>query len=484
MGSTFPTYDELYATMTTGPTTGGWDLICSYSIDVMNAAFRARRASVPLRPLRLTTPPATDPITGEQYTITFSLELDEPTIAFSEQQSGLCSLSFALQKASYEVDTAGKASSGTFSPGTTVTVTVPVAALLGDTIAASGVPIVFDQSSGASATIVLHIRHAAGYAITGDSTLDAKITSGLTLALEAYLRDAKESEYVLAEVPNGTIASDAIVAKPRSFIFVCQDGVLRIHISAVGSQSQPSSTTPSFQPAGKEIVPIPQGHTASIIVARDFFMDCYLKTALARHGTVSRDASMHGLTVRFVSNDFSRVPVPSPPGPEMIPGAPVVLDFQKNGWFQITFSDRLMSYEFHSLQDVPMTIGGDPRVVRIEFGTITRIVSNIVPVDGAVRLALDLRSNLTVSMTVLAGGVEQTRQELHLEDTMELPRFVDTTSQAVEKVSFFDMPLDLAPFYAFAGSTLIDPAVGISFGKADCLRFPTDVIVAGSIAGR
>lgn len=482
------TYDELYAAMATGDCTGGWDLICSYDLAAVNAALAANHPAALIQPVRFTTPPIVS-LSGRTYTVTYDAAVAAPSGSFSDEGSGTCTLVFPLEDVSYSTVVDGQnGPSGSFDHGATLTATARLAVLSGDTlIGNSNDLIVFDASKTGDAKLVLHLR-GAQFAVTGQASAAIDVVSPLKQGFERYVQEASEADIVVAQVPNGvTIRPGSFVIQPQAFVFQCENGVLSIYLQAVGSTSPSRTLPPRFRPSQKELPPIPQGARASIIVSKRFFIDGWLQPALSDRGVVSLpgdgEKGHPQLELRFIPDNLGRVTLPQQITPNICIAEPFVLDFKANAFFDLLFHDRQLSYWFAYTQCFPAQIFSNQRVLEIDISTVESAATDLVPNNGAINLVLDLRANFKTGYVDRGmDGTEQRQEQFQLAKAGDEQSLIEIVSEQFSHVPYFDTPLDIRPFFAFASTTIVNRAIGISFASTDALRFPSDVIVTGQIS--
>jgi hypothetical protein len=158
-------------------------------------------------------------------------------------------------------------------------------------------PIVFDDLKTNTCRIVFHfhnslstykILNAAGAPTTRDP--NAQVMSDMTIKLANYFQDPQKVnslDYALATVQRTANAQDSdAVLLPESFIFRtagAYPGVLCVYIKTKGSNNPAGISSPAFQPNNKDISPIPQGYTASIVIRKELFGNKYLVPELKSH---------------------------------------------------------------------------------------------------------------------------------------------------------------------------------------------------------
>jgi hypothetical protein len=118
---------------------------------------------------------------------------------------------------------------------------------------------------------------------TPDSKKVDQVIADMSTPIQNYFMKStniNSLDYALASVQQTVNSQDAgRVLYPESFIFRTQGsapGVLCVYIKTNGSGNDAGLAYPHFQPGNQDVLPIPQGHTASIIIHHELFNDKYL----------------------------------------------------------------------------------------------------------------------------------------------------------------------------------------------------------------
>ena len=149
----------------------------------------------------------------------------------------------------------------------------------------AGQTVVLDDKTPGS-KIVFHFKSqnsvynvALAPGITDKRKEDTKM-SDLGPRIAAYFQGLNSLDYAIASVQQTKNGGDSSrVLTPESFIFTTQGsspGVLCVYIKTRGSGNNSGWSAPHFQPNNNDVLPIPQGFTASIIIRHDLFSDKYL----------------------------------------------------------------------------------------------------------------------------------------------------------------------------------------------------------------
>jgi hypothetical protein len=305
-----PTKDELLAQMAKGEAANGWDIVSSYSVDALNKVLAAAYTAGALQAEVSFSTQRQDPITGSNFTLQYQLTLGSPTIAFVAGQSGSALLTMPLLKGSYIITPeGGPAKSGDLPAGYNIIASVPLAAITGDgQVATSGNVITFKPGGAATASIVLHFKTSAGTGtqfsispVPEPKVHDLLDTYLLPVMQQYFAEQVNELDYTLTGVA-AHLGRDVVIV-PKSFVFASDVGILSLYILSVNSGGAEGNPRPSFQPGGDEILPVPQGYTASIVLSRDFIKKVYLEPALNKLGRVEYDETQPGgITIKFYKN--------------------------------------------------------------------------------------------------------------------------------------------------------------------------------------
>lgn len=290
----YPSLDVLLAAMRGTSCTNEWDVVTSYAADRLNQVLRAQYDAKKLVEHITIATSGIDPITGDGFPLTVTLSLGAPLLQFIAGESGKCVLTMPVQASTYTI--AQKPPQPIPADVYDIVATLPIAAINGDTgkVSQAGDVITFSDGAPHQCHVIMHFKS------TVDTTYVIKARDGQTRPtddilklyvvpkLESWFSDnVKEIDYALTSLSNQTPQGD-VVLQPRSFVFASAGeggtGVLSLYIQTVGSGNPPGNPHPSFQPGGKEMLPVPAGHTASLIFAHGLIAGGYVKKQLGALG--------------------------------------------------------------------------------------------------------------------------------------------------------------------------------------------------------
>jgi hypothetical protein len=303
-----PDVATLLSMMGKGPSTSQWDIVCSYSLDQLNAmlarVYDSQSKGV-ARELTLQTPPRPDPLTGQQFFISYDITLGPPRLEFMAGINGQCLLTMPLLKGRYTITpVGGSAGAPNLIPENkySVLVQVPLICIYGDAQdkAESGSVIAFPQGNVSQAHITLHIKttQTTSWSITPlpGSNPDVLETYFLPVLHQYFQNNIRDIDYALAGLTNELPVGNDIVIKPQSFAFVTagegDSGVLSLYIQTANSNNAPGQFNPSFRPGNAPTLPVPKGYHASLIFSRDFLQKVYLLPQLAAAGFLRLKAAV------------------------------------------------------------------------------------------------------------------------------------------------------------------------------------------------
>lgn len=316
-----PTLAELVAAMQKGDSTNGWDIVTFYSVDALNQVLANSHADGRLVTELKFQEDIEDPFEGDKRTIAYDLWLGVPQLAFLGGQSGTCTLSMPItsgpegQPPTYTVSKPGGTPRNVqIKSGYTIVATVPVAAISGDLDAAtSGTVVNFDNGddNGDKVHICLHFKSGVGTGtiyqllpIPGPDDKEAMDIIFMPLVKKHFEEQVSEIDYMLTGMTNTpSQPARGIIATPKSFVFATDTSVLGIYVQTKQSGSPQGDRHPSFQPGGHKVLPIPQGSTASVVFARQFVWEKYVKPGLTDLTNPKVDDSApNGIRVTFTTN--------------------------------------------------------------------------------------------------------------------------------------------------------------------------------------
>jgi hypothetical protein len=291
-----PALADLVSAMTAVPSTNGWDVVCSYTTDQLNAFLSAQYDADALQKLVTIQTTSADPLTGEPFTIAYRLLFAAPSLSFIAGVRGVAAVDMPiLDGSTYTVSASGTPPKTTLIPGGqyVLKATVPLAAISGDgTVSEAGNVITFTQGDVTSHRIVLHFANEKGTTFEMSPSPDSSQSTPLDvllmpLLLNYFQTQVSELDYSLAGITNQA-ASGSDTITPVSFVFTSAtfggDGVLSLYIQVAESQQPPGDANPSFQPAGRVVAPIPTGHTASLILSYELVTGYFLTKELTASG--------------------------------------------------------------------------------------------------------------------------------------------------------------------------------------------------------
>lgn len=317
MSTTYPQLQDLVASMKGVPSTNGWDVVCSYTIDNLNTFLEAQyQNNVLAKELKLSTTRA-DPLTGASYTIDYDVQLGTPTLSFVGGRSGVANLAMPIEDgSSYTVTPQGgqPLPSHTIPGGTyTITAVVPLAAVNGDTGTVSdlGTIITFSDTAVHTNSVIIHFRNEKGATFTitplPSTDTDALVTYFLPVLQQYFQTQVSELDYALANVSNQPAPPGETVLTPASFAFAtageADTGVLSLYIQTRESGNPSGNPSPSFQPGDSAVLPIPAGFTASLILSNALVLNTFLKPQLTACGfDVSVQPASEGISLLLSSS--------------------------------------------------------------------------------------------------------------------------------------------------------------------------------------
>lgn len=301
-----PSTQDLISSMAEGPSTNRWDIVCSYSLEQLNAMLQAnygKENSGIVKEVKLSTI-RNNPLGDEKFTISYDILFDAPSLEFIAGINGMCNLKMKIASGTYTVTPEGSINGKTtpIPQGKyTIIGAFPLVAVYGNNEkkAESGTVIVFSSNQSDRANITLHFSNTTATKWSVDPApgpQDQDILETYFLpVLEQYFRDqVQEIDYVLASLKSQQCfnsSSGPIVIEPYSFVFVTAgdqtNGILSLYIQTVNSGNEQGNLAPSFQPGDKAMLPIPQGYHASLILSKDFLQKVYLLPQLTHSNFIN-----------------------------------------------------------------------------------------------------------------------------------------------------------------------------------------------------
>lgn len=283
--TSFPLLENLLTSMSAQDSTNGWDIVCSYSIDVLNEILATSHENGTLVHAVQFTVQGTL-IDGSSYTADFDIALGAPVMQFLADQSGECQLTMPLT-GTYSIN-GGTVQS--LPAGYSLIANVPLGAMYGDgEIATVGNVVSFTEGQQAQAHIVLHFKNgtSSGTFFIIQPQPPDQFTELFTIILpnlqNYFQSNVNEIDYALTALSNiaVTASSDTVTIVPKSFVFASNEGVLSLYIVTENSGNGQGNLRPSFQPGGTETIPIPEGYTSSLIFSKSFLEKVYFTASAA-----------------------------------------------------------------------------------------------------------------------------------------------------------------------------------------------------------
>lgn len=296
------TFSNLAKEMNGKETVNGWDVLVSYPLDTVNKLLAAR--SKTMEKVLSMGPLATsyeDPATGEPVKMTFSMKLDHPLLAF-EDQYGNVTLTFEVLKGSYTVKKPINLPPGLILEFRTHLVAVsgkvnPPSAEDSSEFKPYSAPknedkdiqgpnytvIINPDDKGAARGVYIDLRKATVTLKGKDEvsqTTAKRLNTIIKGAIEDYFAKAAAIDYYLAGVSNDykSQAADHVL-RPVSFCFTTVMGNDESEVKSAlcmwiavqggkdGGRKPTGATQVTFHPGSSDLISIPKGSTASLIVS-------------------------------------------------------------------------------------------------------------------------------------------------------------------------------------------------------------------------
>ncbi|HVT61965.1 MAG TPA: hypothetical protein VHD33_00550 [Legionellaceae bacterium] len=282
--------------MAKGPSTNGWDVVCSYGLIQLNKilldAYTADTGIAKDIQFSVT---HTAIMTGEKFDINYDITLGAPTIQFIAGNESSCTLTMALEKGTFSNSIDGVVkTSGTFPAGYSIVVEVPLYAVYGDNNTATANQSIAFTGTGQASHITLHFPTDHGlWKFDPPATGNDQLNYLLTDLVGYFQTNITDIDYQLTSLTNQTDgASGDIIIEPISFVFNItslensNDGALSLYIQTKNTGNPQGNLKPSFQPGDTAAFPIPQGYDASLIFSRNFMQKVYLTPELTKDNFV------------------------------------------------------------------------------------------------------------------------------------------------------------------------------------------------------
>jgi hypothetical protein len=321
--ATLPAMADLVNAMRGADSTNGWDVVCSYTVAQLNSLLQAQYdAGALAKEVSLSTK-TTDPLTDEDYTVSYDLRFSSPALSFIAGRSGFATLTMAIQDgSSYTVTPDGGQPKTKPIPGGkyNIEAVVPLAAMQGDDgpINNAGDVITFADGDSSLHHIIIHFKNEKGLTFQLNPPAAPQDKSALAITMmpllvEYFTDNIKEIDYALTSITNAKPPDEDVTLTPKSFVFAswgAEDeggtgavGGLSLYIQTEGSGNQPGDANPSFQPDDRSIMPIPGGFTASIILSYDLMIQ-FFKASLQKDSfDVSVNTATDGISLELKSDE-------------------------------------------------------------------------------------------------------------------------------------------------------------------------------------
>ncbi|HLM66195.1 MAG TPA: hypothetical protein VK358_01650 [Longimicrobium sp.] len=393
---------ELLALMNNNPSTNKWDVVCSYTLDSINAYLQAEQQASPL-PSTLTLKTSLS-FFGQTYPLTYDLVLGTPLLSFSAAQSGVATLTIPIEPSSTWSAPTAPVTSGQVPTGLSVQITTPLGAVTGaemQTPLPSQTQITFEGTGSQSYQIVLDFATGlngttAKISIVPPPPPDAQDVWDTTLlpALTTYLSELRNVYYVLGAVSDTPPPAGTLALTPKSFAFDTwasadgMSGVLSIFIQTHESNNPPGAAGAPFEPGNGNVVsPVPSGYTASLILSNQL-----IKQFITNQLTRGSDPQWDSVTFEQPANRGLMATLSSP--------QPIFSNASNNdGWWG--------SYNYDGVETtfdknpVQLTIADGnlsvcwPNPVTLSSGWTQTVVGAPNPTYGTVYVTISLNSTPT-----------------------------------------------------------------------------------------
>ncbi|PGH18962.1 hypothetical protein AJ80_04289 [Polytolypa hystricis UAMH7299] len=317
-----PSLDELVSGMKNAPKTEKWDVVVSYSVAELNAVLQklwtANRTTCKLDKFSAK---REGPGHSVYYT-DFNITLGAPTLTFTLTQEAC--LKMKITGTCQDRDDNKTYTEEAIPSGYYFHVTLPLAGVKADgnvteKPVSQGNVIIFDQSKATETIRVVfsfdRVENASSYEVTRESSetgedLFQNAKASLAAALQKKFPTLK---YALAEVAQ-TPVDGATFLTPEHVYFTIyptkdkNQGCLSLYIKTKDSGYQDGFSTTAFRFDTDDAIPIPEGHTASIIIRRELiqkFLREVLENATAYDQKALTVSSTSGTTGFSYSNTLN-----------------------------------------------------------------------------------------------------------------------------------------------------------------------------------
>lgn len=311
------TKDELLNSMKKKPSTNNWDIVCCYNEDIINDLLKEKYAQGKLVTSVNISGSYEDAFMGT-ILVEVKLSLHEPELQFVFNTQNMSQLSMPINGGTCKLtpkDFPDKAKEFPITPNVLKLIAmVPLASTSGDTKIHDGTyPIIFDAGSTCKQQVFLHFSNETG------TTFDIIPMQGkeedarkeiiyqeniqpeiIRLIATYFKKNVSEIEYAMGGISNETQVGVKTIL-PKSFIFAVSKpsensfSCLNLYIQTTDSGKPPGDRSPSFQPSGSAISPIPDGYTASLILSNDYTKTLLTSLMADKNGVF--DSTVDGILV-------------------------------------------------------------------------------------------------------------------------------------------------------------------------------------------
>lgn len=257
------------------PATDGWDLVCSYSMDVLNDIF-AKSVGIDKRAANFVrTMSRKDEVTQAEYHYTLDMFLTAEQVTFQTGVVASSQVKLSILGGTYRVNDAAGAivESGPFPSTYSILASVPISAICGNKSPANPDAIVFDS---VDADFYLHFKTLSNPQVvfevhpplpSSSSGSENNNIYALGVVLEYFTSTLSEIQLGWKSDNN---PGNAISVVPSSCVLTACSDVVSFFISAQDSNAGPGDPAPVFEFEGKSFLPVPQGMNASIVVGSQY----------------------------------------------------------------------------------------------------------------------------------------------------------------------------------------------------------------------
>lgn len=289
--------------------TNEWDIVCSYSIDALNAVLSSAHQSnkiVTSIQLSVTHKDIAPP--HSLYVTNYNLNIGAPSLEFAPGSGGSAILTMPILSSSNLQITDSQGAlleTDNIPAGYSLVANVPLASITGNNTVTSGSGvIVLDPSN--TTNIVLHFSSAlTNFSISptpdqstsvGNALCNSDLFAGIT---EYFRTKVNDIDYCLAQLSASANNPSGITIRPSSFVFATQQNILSLFVQTTNSGNGPGNPNPAFQPNGREVLPVPQGMTASLLFSRQFIEKVYLEPLLQQGQSYSITSRTNGIGISY-----------------------------------------------------------------------------------------------------------------------------------------------------------------------------------------